>query len=517
MNVSNFYFLLILLLTVLLSINSTSLKDDDKLYLVHVEYGYNISNFTCEVLNRDDAEINEFLSSRIAFMNGSDYDKEIFDLYSPYMNKFWLFLVNSSEVANSLLEKDNYEKDELYINGIIIPESLNYTMPEKNNNKKIPIFIVKDDLTEKLHAYDIRYMNKHIYFLFEIKRAISSYPETYLLILSILFTLCGIGLFAFYKIKTKNLEAANLLNIQRIMNCPIIILVLLGILFIVKSVLIRGEDPNKESPDSVYIDVALITFSAVFKTILWLSVLFLSFGMSISIEKLNPKTVKFIIKMVLGIYIIMCLDQLFDSFVEKAWVFHLSEIKNVLFLIGIMIYLYKRINKTIRFLERKLYYARALSLEYIDVLKFKIKLIKLLFRVLYSYAALYLVILILHKTVVYPYDTKVLEMYDYMLADIYLYAILLYTYRPRVLPQDFKMDIGDEDEDEIGLVYKAFLPKYSIINVKFKENYKDIYSVKGKNIPILVLGPCLSHINAENDQEISINNYINNVEIGFAT
>ena len=67
-------------------------------------------------------------------MNGSDYDKEIFDLYSPYMNKFWLFLVNSSEVANSLLEKDNYEKDELYINGIIIPESLNYTMPEKNNN-----------------------------------------------------------------------------------------------------------------------------------------------------------------------------------------------------------------------------------------------------------------------------------------------------------------------------------------------------------------------------------------------
>ena len=221
--------------------------------------------------------------------------------------------------------------------------------------------------------------------------------------------------------------------------------------------------------------------------------------------------------MVLGIYIIMCLDQLFDSFVEKAWVFHLSEIKNVLFLIGIMIYLYKRINKTIRFLERKLYYARALSLEYIDVLKYKINLIKLLFRVLYSYAALYLVILILHKTAVYPYDTKVLEMYDYMLADIYLYSILLYTYRPRVLPQDFKIDIGGEDEDEIGLVYKAFLPKYSIINVKFKENYKDIYSVKGKNIPILVLGPCLSHINAENDQEISINNYINNVEIGFAT
>ena len=188
MSSSNFCFQLILLLTIIISITSTNLKDDDILYLIQVEYGYNISNFTVEVLNRDDAEINEFLPSRIAFMNGSDSDKEIFDLYSPYMNKYWFFFVNSIEVANSLLEKDDYEKDELYINGIIIPESLNYSMPEKNNNKKIPIFIVKDNITKTLYNYDIRCMNKHIYFLFEIKRAISSYPETYFLISRKYFT-----------------------------------------------------------------------------------------------------------------------------------------------------------------------------------------------------------------------------------------------------------------------------------------------------------------------------------------
>ena len=91
MSSSNFCFQLLLLLTIIISITSTNLKDDDILYLIQVEYGYNISNFTMEVLNRDDAEINEFLSSRIAFMNGSDHDKEIFDLYSPYMNKYWSF------------------------------------------------------------------------------------------------------------------------------------------------------------------------------------------------------------------------------------------------------------------------------------------------------------------------------------------------------------------------------------------------------------------------------------------
>ena len=144
----NFYFRLSLLFTIIFQIDSSSLKDGDKLYLIQVEYGYNITNFTFEVLNKNDAEINEFLSSRIAFLNGTDYDKDIFEFYSLYINKFWIFLANSASVVNSLLEKDDYKKNELYINGIIIPESLNYVMPEKNNNKKIPIFIAKDKIIE---------------------------------------------------------------------------------------------------------------------------------------------------------------------------------------------------------------------------------------------------------------------------------------------------------------------------------------------------------------------------------
>ena len=37
------------------------------------------------VLNRDDAEINNQLSSRIAFMNGTKSDDIIFNLYSNYI------------------------------------------------------------------------------------------------------------------------------------------------------------------------------------------------------------------------------------------------------------------------------------------------------------------------------------------------------------------------------------------------------------------------------------------------
>ena len=48
-----------------------------------------------------------------------------------------------------------------------------------------------------------------------------------------------------------------------------------------------------------------------------------------------------------------------------------------------------------------------------------------------------------------------------------------------------------------------------------KPMQKACIACKNKNIPILILGPCLSHYN-NREEEYSINNYINNVEIGFA-
>ena len=43
-------------------------------------------------------------------MGSEDKDKEIFDLYSLYIHKCWMFLVNSSEVADTLLQKEDYKK-----------------------------------------------------------------------------------------------------------------------------------------------------------------------------------------------------------------------------------------------------------------------------------------------------------------------------------------------------------------------------------------------------------------------
>ena len=512
MVIINYRYLIIL--SFIITINCSTSKDDDELYLIHVEYQYNITKYNFTILNREDAEINELLSSRIAFLN-TDSDEEIFGLYSNYINKYWLFVANSTEVANNLLKKDDYKKNELYVNGIIVPKRLNYKMPEENNNKNIPIFEVEDNFTEYFYTTDIRNMEKHIYFIFEIKRAISNYPEIYLLIISILCLLTSIAMFIYWKILTKRTRHIYVLSFHKFLYSIPFFIGLLSLSLLIKAIDIKGQDPYREYENSVYIDTALITLDAIYRTLLWFLILLMCCGWKISIQNLSRDDLKFLMKMFLVIYIAMCLDQIIDSASSGIWVFHLSEIKNLIFYIAMIFLMLKKIRKTVFFLERRLYYARALSLEYVEALVYKINLINKFKLMLFSYLGVYLVFIFIHKVLVYGYDTTLLEVYDYSLVDIYLSIYFLYILRPRELPPNFNIDFGNDIEGDIGIVYKAFLPKYNLINKREENTQKELLSCKGKNIPILVLGPCLSHIQ-NGEEEYSINNYLNNIEIGFA-
>jgi hypothetical protein len=455
-------FLIILIL--IITLNCSTLKKNDELYLVQVEYQYNITKYNLYILNKDNAEINDFLSSRIAFMNSTESDDLIFNLYCNYINKYWLFLVNSSEVADELLKRDDYKKNEIYINGIIIPKSLNYEMPKKNNNKNIPIFILDDNITDYLYFYDIRNMEKNIYFLFNIKRAIANYPETYLLIIAIISIVISTTMFVYWRILMKSTRHVYILSIHKFLFSIPFFIFLLSISFLIKAVDVKGQDPYIEYESSVYIDTSLITLDAIYRTLLWFLILLMCCGWKLSIQKLSREDLKFLIKMFLIIYIAMCLDQIIDSASTGIWVLHLSEIKNLIFYISMLILMLKKIRKTISFLERKLYYARALSLEFVEALVYKINLINKFKIMLYSYIGLFFVFVFIHKVIILPYDTTLLEVYNYSLVDIYLSIYFLYLLRPRTLPHNFNIDFGNDIDGDIGIVYKAFLPKYKDIN-----------------------------------------------------
>ena len=184
----------------------------------------------------------------------------------------------------------------------------------------------------------------------------------------------------------------------------------------------------------------------------------------------------------------MCMDQIIDSASSGIWVFRLSEIKNLIFYIVMIYLLIQKVKKAINFLNRKLYYARALSLEYVEALIYKINLMNKFKMMLFSYFGIFLFFIFIHKVIVYPYDTSLLEVYNYYIADIYLSIYFLYLLRPRTLPPNFNVDFGNDIDGDIGIVYKAFLPKYKDINEKMQINEKELQACKYKNIPILILG-----------------------------
>ena len=506
-----FYFLILKILIVFVQ-SSTTLKEGDKIFLIHVEYGYNATKFELSLKNRDYAQINDLLSSRIAFLNNTETDNMIFELYSSYINRYWLFLVNSSEVANSLLLRDDYIQKELYINGIIIPKRLQYKLPSDNKNPLIPIFELDDSEIEYLSLLDIRNTKKNIYFIFDIIRVIGNYPEAYLLINAIFGLIIGLSLFIYWKILIKLTRFVNVLTLHKFLYTLPFFITVLGALFISKAIDIQGRNPYQINDDSMFLDTALFTLNSIYRTLLWFFILLICCGWKITIQSLRPEDLKFLMRMLLITYVVASLDQMLDSSEARIWVFNLSEIKNLIFYIVMVFLLLSRIKKSVYFLQGRLYYARTLSLEYVEALSFKIRLMNKNKLMVYSYLILYIIMILVHKIIVYPYDTIILELYDYHLLDIYLSIYFLIILRPQELPPNFNVDFGNDIEGDIGLIYKSFLPKYSEINKKKINDYNEINSHKDKNMPILVIGPCL---NSNNNEEFNINNYINNIEIGF--
>jgi hypothetical protein len=388
-------------------------------------------------------------------------------------------------------------------------------MPEKNNNNKIPVFIVDDNYTDFLYSYDIRNMKKHVYFIFHIKRAIESYPEIYFYIISLFSLVLGIGVFTFWRNIMKRTRRAHILYIHKILYLIPASITLLSVILFIKTIEVQGQDPYREFNDSIYVDTALITLIAIYRAFLWFLILFMCCGWKISFQNIGIENLKYLLKMFIVIYITVSLDQILDSLSEGIWVFHISEIKNFIFYLCMLYLLLKKINATSAFLERRLYYARALSLDYVEALTYKINLINKFKPMLYIYIGLFLVGVFIHKVLINGYDTATLELYDYFLIDLYLSLYFLYILRPKVLPPNYKIDFGDDIEGDMGAIYKAFLTKYEDANKIPNNNQKELLSCKDKSIPILIIGPCLSHISSgENDY--SINNYINNIEVGFA-
>ena len=495
------------------------LKDKDSVSLIYYEYNYNLSEIKLDIINRD-VSIIDSTSCHLAFIESVEKDyKDIFELYSSYFNRQWIFFVDNNETIDKLLEID-YERNNIYLMGILISNNTIYTQAYDSD---FPIFKIDDNFSDSMKNWDMRNEEKNIFFTLQINHAIEYYPENYFLLLSIIVLVSIFSLLLYWKIVFKKINPIHILTLHRIGIFLIYLNTLLCFILILKSINIRGSKIyGNETESSILLDTALITLNGLHRTLLWFFVLLLSYGWNISLQQLNPQDCKFFLRMILLLFFALSFDRILDAFFNPIFRVHISEIKNfILYSIIIYIMLYK-INKNIKFLRIKIHYANMISPEYINALVYKIKIF-LKFRILIIiYFILFIGVLILHKTIFYDYDEVVLESYDYLVLDcIFEYAFLI-LFRPKELPEYYNINMGNNLEGEEGNIYKYELPGYSEAHFKIADlTKKQVDECLKKEIPIVIVGPNIQNFNtSENIENMGINNSINkyflNLNIGFA-
>ena len=497
------------------------LKDKDKVSLVYYEYSYNISEINLEMKNRN-IKLENSVQCRLAFIKDESKEyHEIFEIYSNYINRQWLFFTNNNETAKQLLKIDYFSKN-IFLMGLLIPKSLNF---KKDEDYQIPIFEINDTYSEMMETWDIRHAKKNIFFTLEVKHAIDYYPENYFLILSLIILICTFLLLIFWKISENKIAPENILPIQRICQCLIYFNSILCIILLVKSFNIRGTKIYEdEEESSILIETAFITLNSLYRSLLWLLAFLLSFGYNISLQRINDRDCKAFLKTTFIMFLVLSLDQIIDLIFSPIYRIHLSEIKNMIFYIIIIFGMCEKLKKNISFLQLKIHYASLISPEYLTSLRYKVKLVKTLRIIYISYFILYLIVLTLQKTIFYKYDESTLESYNYMTLDaVFLYSIII-LFRPKELPDFYNINLGDNLEGDEGNIYKYKLPKYSEANSLILDlTKKEVDSCKKGDIPILIIGPNEETISNNNegiieinDNENSINKYFITINIGFS-
>ena len=318
------------------------LKDNDKVSLVYYEYSYNISEINLEMKNRN-IKLENSVQCRLAFIKDESKEHhEIFEIYSNYINRQWLFFTNNSETARQLLKIDYFSKN-IYLMGLLIPKSLNFKLDE---DYKIAIFEINYNYTKMMESWDIRDAKKNIFFTLEVKRAIEYYPENYFLILSLTILICTFSFLLFWKISENKIAPENILPIQRIIQILLYFNAILCIILLVKSINIRGTKIyENEEETSILIETVFITLNSLYRSLLWLLAFLLSFGYNISLQRISGTDCKTFLKTTFLMFFILSLDQVVDLIFSPIYRIHLSEIKNIFFYLIIIFVMCEKLKK----------------------------------------------------------------------------------------------------------------------------------------------------------------------------
>ena len=313
------------------------------------EFNVNITRYILTHLNKDvDYYENQFAC--IAYIQNEENYSKIEELAYNY-NHYWIFYTDQPNLIEYILERTKYMNKNKYTHrlfyynfAIIYPEYISY--PNNKSEKNIPLFTIPVEAVKNFTNYDYSLSDKRLNFILTMESIIYEYPNSYMIIMSIIFSSIALFFVIFYKFRIKYNEQDTLM-IQKLFLLIIYANLLNSITIFFCCLKLKGKDPNaKEQEDStiITIDTFLILFDSFFRLFLWTFILLISLGLQISKAYLNRNEIKLVIKLAILFYFIFSFEQIFNEFDTKT-VFMGSEIKNFIFY-GVLIYfLYTKIKK----------------------------------------------------------------------------------------------------------------------------------------------------------------------------
>jgi hypothetical protein len=496
-------------------INFICLKNSELLSLSVYEGTFIKDTYNLSLKNIDDAKIRNNPSKLAYITNINGNDSIIYNNYSKYFNKIWVFYITNIEQINLVLSKD-FSDYEIMITGILIPKSLNYQiLSEDNVNEEIPIIEVPENLT--LEQYDIRTCNKNIFFVIkQINNLLI--PIKYLIAFSIIVLISSIIISLVWNIFEKRVGQDYLFNYHDKIKYIFCAHIFLALTLIFKTVSIMRED-NYELTATV--EISLTLSSSFFKSLLWFLVYLIAYGWYICFHDLLLNEQKKLVRLLLLIIVTFWIDDILGKYVDDLWILKISEIKNLILYIFLVIMTTKNIRKNLNILKRKYNYALSMLPEYAEGIMTKIKLLSNLKLIIWSYIPAYLLILMIHKLFLYDYDSSILLIYNYLIPDFILEVFFVFLMRPKVVSDFYNVDLGEMFDEVEGNTYMCHLPNFNEqIEEKLDEinfNKKD-YDIE--EIPIVVIEPYEEENNSNiidnsNIVEYDINKYFSNIKVGF--
>lgn len=496
-------------------INFISLKNYEFLSLSIYEGTFIKESYNLSLKNIDDAKIRNNPSKLAYITNINGNDSIIYNNYSKYFNKLWVFYITNEEQINLVLSKD-FSDYEIIITGILIPKSLNYQIISENNvNEEIPIIEVPENIT--LEQYDIRACNKNIFFVIkQINNLLV--PVKYLIAFSIIVLISSIIISLVWNIFEKRVGPDYLFNYHDKIKYIFCAHIFLALTLIFKTVSIMRED-NYELTATV--EISLTLSSSFFKSLLWFLVYLIGYGWYICFHDLLLNEQKKLVRLLLLIIVTFWIDDILGKYVDDLWILKISEIKNLFLYIFLVVMTTKNIKKNLNILNRKHNYALSMLPEYAEGIMTKIILLSNLKLIIWSYIPIYLLILIIHKLFLSDFDSTILLIYNYLIPDFILETFFVLLMRPKVVSDFYNVDLGEMFDEIEGNTYMCHLPKY---DEQLEEKIEDINFIKKDNdieeIPIVVLEPNEEGNNSNNIDnsgfmEYDINKYFSNIKVGY--